>query len=307
MTMLCPTIPPGSTSERGRRPHSHLPFCRKAKLLRDLALLTPPSPASKKTSHRGQTVRKMFVACSLGHLPCLGLAAIWPSDKTRHWRSTEEDLSCCWEETSQLTRTLRDVFSFLFLFPVDRTPSAIARLAKREFGPRNCLSKGSRIIQDLYRQIARIILWVWNLPHKMVKNHSASESFLPREVYEWKKKVGLKDSREKEAEFAVDDILSINLHIGLEMLPFKICLICCIWNYLFVRNNPYCCYLKILSVNWGNGIHMSRSPKKETRKSLSKSLGTFTADFPVPAVSVSPNSSANSQYSIFCKLSSVVS
>lgn len=73
-----------------------------------------------------------------------------------------------------------------------------------------------------------------------------------------------------------------------------------------MHNNCYCCYLKNLSVNSGNGIHMHRSPKKK-RKSLSKLLGTFTADFPIPEVgwiSVSPNSFANSQYSIFCKLSS---
>lgn len=75
--------------------------------------------------------------------------------------------------------------------------------------------------------------------------------------------------------------------------------------YLVRHHICCCCYLKNPSVNSGNAVHMQRSPKN-IKKSLSKLLGSFPADFAVPEehwISASPNSFANSQYSILWNLS----
>lgn len=77
-----------------------------------------------------------------------------------------------------------------------------------------------------------------------------------------------------------------------------------------MHNNAFCCYLKNPSVNSGNGIHMHRSPKKtnQTKHFLSSWEALVLISSPRGKAgfwfSVSPNSFANSQYSIFCKLSS---
>lgn len=134
------------------------------------------------------------LSCTLPWTDCnLGLR-LKNTSKGVLWRISANDVRKhpTWRESLGIY-----FFSSSF-FSVEVSPFAITSLAEIEFGLWNCLPKGTRIIQNLHCQIIMIILWALNLSHRMVKNHSAPESFLSRRAYVKEKRVWIKGQQRKE-------------------------------------------------------------------------------------------------------------
>lgn len=134
------------------------------------------------------------LSCNLPRTDCnLGLR-LKNTSKGVLWRISANDVRKhpTWRESLGIY-----FFSSTF-FSVEVSPFAIASLAEIEFGLWNCLPKGTRIIQNFYCQIFIIILWALNLSHRMVKNHSAPESFLSRRAYVKEKRVWIKGQQRKK-------------------------------------------------------------------------------------------------------------
>lgn len=163
--------------------------------------------------------KHFFVGWSLKAQPSrMILCPIITLHRRAEWgRWPHSHLSFCWK-----TMLLEDLLLLKPLLPALKNTFTEGKKAGKHLLHISFVieSKGTRIIQNLYCQIITIILWAWNLLHRMMKNHSAPESFLSRRAFLKEKRGWIKGQQRKEDESATDNILSINLYRDLEMLPF---------------------------------------------------------------------------------------